>query len=150
MGRLVENPGDTLIFGRAVGLHYQEGRDDASLADKQERDFKEDWPHYIRVHHPEFVAGTLANGISLFALIDRFGPNAFASTKRNVERGEGNTNPRKALRQQAAVELTPEAYEWLNSELESAFQRHGALASDQLAMLDWPSLPQPTSGARTV
>jgi hypothetical protein len=136
MGRLVQNPNDTMIFGRAIGMRYQDGRDDASPSQIKRRPWKSDWPHYIRIHHPEFVAGTLANGISLSELIDRFGSNAFASTKRNVAHGAGNTNPRKAVRQQAAVELTPESHEWLDSSLAEAFQSHGTLGPEELAKLD--------------
>ncbi len=33
MGRLVKEPNDTLIFGRAIGMKYIEGRDDATDAD---------------------------------------------------------------------------------------------------------------------
>ena len=143
MGRLVKRPKDVLIFGRAVGVRHQPGRDDASPEDLILRDWKEIWPHYVRVHHGEFLAGTLANGVSLNELMDALGPDSFASTQRNARAGYGNTKPRGAFRQQAAVELTPQALEWLNEKLERAFKRHGRIPPDVLAGLDWPAAPGP-------
>jgi hypothetical protein len=141
MARMVKDPTDMLIFGRAVGQRHVPGRDDATAADIDYRAWKKDWPHYIRVHHGEFVAGTLANGVSLNALMTALGPDSFAVTQRHAARGRGNTNPRRAYLQQAAVELTAEGFAWLNHELESAFTRYGKLAPADLAALDHPSSP---------
>jgi hypothetical protein len=46
-------------------------------------------------------------------LMDALGANSFAPTQRNALRGEGNFHPRKAYRQQAAVELSGEGLSWL-------------------------------------
>jgi hypothetical protein len=140
MGRLMEEPNDIVIFGRAIGLHYERGRDDANPAEARKRDFKKEWPHYIRVHHPEFIAGNMSNGISLNHLMKALRSNSFASTKRNAARGVGNTNPRRAYMQKAAVELSPEGAAWLNGRLERAFTRHGRLGPLELDPLDWPTL----------
>ena len=40
-------------------------RDDATEEDIKRRDWRERWSRYIRVHNAEFVAGTMAEGISL-------------------------------------------------------------------------------------
>ena len=137
MGRLVE-PNDTIIYGRAVAMQHQEGRDDATPADMKLRPWKEKWPHYIRVHHAEFIAGTLSNGVPLSQLMDEFKSDAFASTKQHAAKGSGNTDPRKAYMQQAAVKLSDEGYNWLNNRLEAAFQNHEKLTSSELEKLDWP------------
>jgi hypothetical protein len=140
MGRLVRAPTDTIIFGRAVGLRHQDGRDDATPPDIKLRPWKEKWPHYVRVHHREFVAGTLENGVSLFELMDALGSNAFEATKRNAADGSGNTNPRRALMQQAAVELSAEGFAWLNAKLEEAFAKFGKVPAAELNQLDQPNL----------
>lgn len=70
MGRLVGNPNDTIIYGRAIGLKHVEGRDEASPEDIEQRTWKKLWPVYVRVHHAEFIEGTLANGIRLSDLMD--------------------------------------------------------------------------------
>jgi len=138
MSRLVHSPNDTMIFGRAIGRRYEEGRDDASASDLAKRPWKKDWPHYIRVHDGEFIAGMMENGVSLAELMDELGPLAFGSTTENLESGTGNTNPRKAIRQHAAARLAPAGLEWLSERLELAFQKHGRLQTAQLASLDWP------------
>jgi Asp-tRNA(Asn)/Glu-tRNA(Gln) amidotransferase C subunit len=52
--------------------------------------------------------------------------------------GHGNTDPRHAYLQQAAVELTPMAAEWLNEQLEGVLKYHGRLSEADLSKLDWP------------
>lgn len=140
MSRLVHSPNDTLIFGRAIGRRYKEGRDDASASDLAKRPWKKNWPHYIRVHDAEFLAGTMENGVSLAELMDELGPHAFGSTAENLESSMGNTDPRKAIRQHPAARLSPAGLEWLSERLELAFQKHGRLQPAQLASLDWPAL----------
>jgi hypothetical protein len=138
MSRLVHSPNDTMIFGRAIGRRYEEGRDDASTSDLAKRPWKKDWPHYIRVHDGEFLDGTMENGVSLAELMDELGPLAFGSTTENLEADTGNTSPRKAIRQAPAARLSPAGLEWLSDRLELAFQKHGRLQPAQLAGLDWP------------
>lgn len=138
MARLVKDPNDIIIFGRAVAMKHIPGRDDATDAEKGFRNFKNTWPHYIRVHHAEFIAGKMDNGISLNKLMENLQANSFSSTKRNVAKGKGNIDPRKAYRQQAAVELTSEGFIWLNDKLEEAFTRYGRIAETELEQLDWP------------
>ncbi|MBU7438593.1 phospholipase D family protein [Paraburkholderia fungorum] len=138
MGRMTKDPNDIVIYGRAIGMRHKPDSDDASLADLALRPWKSAWPHYIRVHHAEFVAGTLANGFSLRMLMDEFGANSFASTQRNALKGSGNVEPRHAYNQQPAVELTLEAMAWLNKKLDSIFWEHGKLSPANLGLLDWP------------
>lgn len=137
MARLV-NTKDILIFGRAIGMQYKEGRDDAAEAEIKARPWKAKWSRYIRVHDAKFVAGTLSNGVSLNRLMEELGSNAFATTKKHKLAGRGNTNPRKAYNQQAAVELTPEAISWLNERLDQCFARHGQISREELDDLVWP------------
>ncbi|HEV2456130.1 MAG TPA: phospholipase D family protein [Verrucomicrobiae bacterium] len=138
IGRLARNPRDILIYGRAIAKHYREGLDDATVSDKQRRDWKGDWPHYIRVHHPEFIAGTLANAISLYRLMADLGSDSFASTRENAAAGVGNQDPRKAIREQPHVRLSAFGYAWLKREFENALALHGHISEVELAKLDWP------------
>jgi hypothetical protein len=141
IGRFTRDPSDIRVFGRAIGMKYEARRDDATAADIEFRPFKETWPRYIRVHHAEFVAGTMANGVSLNDLMDTLGADAFAPTQRNARRGKGNTDRRRAYRQQAAVELSGEGLSWLRERLQLAFDEHGKVPQDTLKELDWP-VPQ--------
>ena len=140
VSRLVKGP-DIRIFGRAVALKHQAGRDDATPADIERRTWKGRWPRYIRVHHAEFVAGSMRNGVSLAEMMDALGSDSFAPTKRNAARGQGNTNPRRSIMQKAAIELSNEGFEWLNARLQSAFDAHGRVPGHDLRELDWPEVP---------
>lgn len=139
--RIVGDPDDIMIYGRARGLAHVPGRDDASQADLQVRPWKQQWPHYVRLHHAEFVAGTLANGVSLNELMVKLTSDAFASTQRNKRAGAGNTAPRLSIRRQPAIELSPEGSAWVNTKLEEAFARFGKLSAADLETLDWPTVP---------
>ena len=135
MGWFTKGPNDIRVFGRAIGKKYEEGKDDATPAERERHGWKEDFPRYVRLHGAEFVAGTLENGVSLYEMMNDLSSESFAPTKRNVARGEGNTNPRRAFGQQAAVELSYEGSRWLNSRLEMAFEAHGKIAQDELRAL---------------
>jgi PLD-like domain len=141
IARLTSEPNDMRVFGRAIGMRYVSGRDDATPDDILKRSWKATWSRYIRVHHAEFLAGTMANGVSLNELMEELGANSFAPTKRNAANGYGNTDPRKAYQQQAAVELTSEGVSWLGERLQAAFEQHGKVPQDELDQLDWPNVP---------
>ena len=140
ISRMVEG-GDTRVFGRGIGLAHKPGRDDATQADIKRREWKSVWPRYIRVHDVEFVNGTLANGVSLGELMDSLGARCFAPTARNAAAGTGNTKPRLALRNHAAVELSDEGAAWLKQHLEAKFDAHGRIPKRTLKRLDWPVVP---------
>ena len=140
ISRLVKGP-DIRIFGRAVAMKHETGRDDATPADIERRPWKSRWPRYIRVHHAEFVAGTMRNGVSLAELMDALGSDSFAPTQRHAARGQGNTNPRRSIMQKAAIELSHEGFEWLNARLQDAFDVHGRVPGHDLRELDWPETP---------
>lgn len=135
-GRMIEKPNDIRIFGRGTAMAYAEGRDDASDDEIRARPFKTGYPHYIRVHDIKFINGKLEDGISLNALMDELGAASFMTTQRHVAEGHGNTEPRRAYGQQAAVQLTPEAQVWLNDRLEAAFARYGHIPHGKLDGID--------------
>jgi hypothetical protein len=142
---LPDRVSDILVFGRAVALAHVEGRDDASEADLALRPWKRRWPHYVRLRDGRFLAGTLADGVSLGELMDALGAEAFATTQRNALIGRGNADPRRAYRQQPAVRLSHEGREWLDARLDEASARVGWLSATELARLDWPT---PAAGDR--
>jgi hypothetical protein len=136
MGHLVAGPNDIKVYGRAIARAYEEGRDDASPEDIALRPWLRRWPHFIRVHDAEFVAGTLDSGVSLNELMDELGPYAFGPTAENADRGIGNVDPRKSIRQAAAIRLSEAGMSWLDEELERAFREHGKLSPSMFRGLD--------------
>jgi hypothetical protein len=144
IARLTRDPSDIRVFGRAIGMKHVPGRDDATPEEIAERPWKATWPRYIRVHHSDFVAGTMANGVSLNQLMDTLGADSFVPTQRNARRGEGNFNPRKAYLQQPAVELSGEGLSWLSERLQLAFDVHGKVpqaALNEFDGADFPAVP---------
>ena len=138
MGRLTRNPYDIRIFGRAIGMAYREGRDEATEAEKKERPWKERWPRYIRVHHAEFVDGPMENGVSLNELMETLGADSFATTQENKKDGKGNTSPRSAYRSQPHVRLSAKGLSTLSQWLQEALEVHGKVSQESLDKLDWP------------
>lgn len=140
IARMTRDPNDIVIFGRALGLRYVKDRDDATPEDIERRKWKVRYPHYIRVYGGEFLAGTLANGVSLNERMEEFGPDSFASTQRNQTSGAGNLDPRLAYRRRGDVELSPQGRAWLTTQLNHAFERHGQIPTADLKALDWPKV----------
>jgi hypothetical protein len=105
------------------------------------RPFKAKWRRYVRVHHAEFAAGELRNGVSLNALVDALGGDAFRTTQLNARANNGrNVNLRKAFMQQASVRLTDQAAGCLTSRLQEALAVHGRLPASDLDGLDRPRI----------
>jgi hypothetical protein len=133
MGRLIEDPNDVMIYGRAIAKHYEEGADEATEDDFRIREWRRGCPHYIRVRSAEFMGGTLTQGVSLNELMDVLGVEAFEATRRNWEMGRGNTDPRRSIGPQPAVLLSRQASAWVNAHLEERFRHHGKLTPADLA-----------------
>lgn len=140
IARLTQDPNDIRIFGHAIGMRHIEGRDDATAEDIALRSWKATWPRYVRVHHAEFIAGTMEDGISMNDMMSALGATCFAATKRNAAAGKGNVVPHKAYRQQAAVELSAEGQAWLAGRLQLAFDKCGRIPQASLETLDWPDM----------
>ena len=141
MAKMVKEPNDIMIYGWGIALSHQDERDRATPEDIERRAWKKDWPIYIRVHHGEFINGTLGDGVSLNELMEALKSSSFRTTKLNAAKNRGNTDPRRAYNQKAQVELSEEGYVWLRARLEAAFVRNGKLPPPVLEKLDWPKLP---------
>nr|WP_247645395.1 phospholipase D-like domain-containing protein [Agrobacterium tumefaciens] len=128
MARMVQARSDYIIYGRAISREHRPILDDATPADVSVRVWKENWPHYVRVHDPVFINGPLSAGVSMVDMMTELGPNSFAPTQRNLNAGSGgNLNPRRAIMRKPHMELTPQAYRWIFDRLEKSMMRYGAL-----------------------
>ena len=136
MGRLTKSPNDVRVFGRAIAKEHKPGEDEASCAEIEQMEWKKEWPLYIRVHHPTFVAGAMENGVSLYKMMDELGANSFETTKRNARNGNGNTEPRRAYGQRPDVQLSEEGSRWLYERLQAAFEAHGTISQHAVDNLD--------------
>ena len=140
--RMVRDPDDIIIYGRATGFRHVPDRDDANKDEIRTTGWKKDWPHYIRVRDAVFVAGTLAEGISLNKMMEALGHDAFMPTQRNALEGKGNVNPRKSYMRKAAIMLTPRSLKWIEKRLGEAFQKHGRIEANTTKGLKWPKSHQ--------
>lgn len=136
ISRLVKEPSDIMIYGRALCMKHNPQTDNATAADIKRRRWRRDWPHYVRISRPEFISGNLGDCISLYDLMRNLGSDIFASTHANALGGNGNTNPRKAYLRQASVRLTPHAAQILNSRLEDIFSRFGRITGEEIREID--------------
>ena len=141
IARLTTDEARSRVFGRAIGMAYQGHRDVATRADIERRSWKAEYPHYIRVHDAEFVAGTLQNGVCVTEMMQDLGTNSFVTTQARAATGERNIEVPLSVRRQAYIRLTPQARDWLNQRLEAAFDAHGKIPRSTLRTLDWPELP---------
>jgi hypothetical protein len=140
IGRMTKESGanDIRIFGFATGFLHEEGVDDASGIDIERRPWRAKWPHYVRVSDAHFLTGTMANGVSLNALMSNLGADSFSSTQRNralnlrSEIKTLNENPRSAYSQQPSVKLSEEGQTWLTQRLFAAFKKFGEVPQGNL------------------
>lgn len=140
MGRMTQAP-DIRITGRAVARRHDPDRDVASSEDIKRRAWRARYNHLVRVVDPEFVNGTVSDGVSLNELMDALGAKAFRSTAENEASGEGNTDPRLAYRRHAQVELSPAGFHWVNDHLDTAIRNLGSIPREELDSIERRPLP---------
>jgi hypothetical protein len=122
---MTENPYDYAIFGKAEAIKFVDGRDKASKKEIEDRDWKKDWPVYLRLSNPIFIDGVMGDCVLLYDLIKSLDYESFPSTKKRYDNGKRNINPYKSLSQQAYVRLTIKAVEWLEPRFQEALNRKG-------------------------
>lgn len=129
--------GDMSIFARAIAIRHNPATDDANPTDIEEWEWLEKWPHLVRVHNGQYLAGTLANGVRLSELMTELGVTSFATTKARASNGEQGIIPSQAYGQQPAVRLSEEGLRWLNERLEEALRLYGQQTPEELQTLNW-------------
>jgi len=135
-GRMVENPTDIVIFGRAFGLKHNPQTDNASAQDISRRKWKIKWPHYIRVCKTEFIDGTLADGVSLYGLMKELESDTFVTSQYRALNGKPYDDLRNAYRDRPAVRLTEKAATIIDSRLDGIFTRLGRISRIDLARIE--------------
>lgn len=128
-------PRDFAIFGKAVAVTHDPERDMASAEELVQRDWKADWPYYLRVTHPEFVDGVMGDCAMLYDLIRYFDFQSFTSTLYRYRQGDRTINPFLSLSQQPSVQLTFEAANWLDHRFAQVLDRKGKIDDAFIALL---------------
>ncbi len=135
LSRMTHTPNDHRIIGRATGIEHDDEKDVATTAEIREREWLEEFPFLVRVHHPVFINGVLGDGISLDELMDELQADSFLSTQERARAGEADVNPRQSLARKADVRLSPEAFRWLTHRFEDALARHGSIPQAEIDTL---------------
>jgi hypothetical protein len=140
IARLIREPYITCVFGRGLGMEHGAGRDDETPADMARGPWKATWLRCIRGHYAEFVARTLANGVSLSEQADTLGVNSFVPPQGKAARSEGS---RRACRQQPAVVQSRERFSGVSDRLPSMVFCEHHFPSDFVVATRLPTI-QPT------
>ena len=146
MGRMAVE--GIIITGRAIAIKHHPLTDVATDKDIQRRPWKEKYCYRIRVQHPEFLLGTIKEGIPLDHLIKELGADCFETTYQRSKAGELNINPKESYRRQPSVRLSQMGIKWMNEQFEHKLAKMGRIPESVLATFaDRPSLPR-TGGIR--
>src|SRR3989338_2903699 len=137
LARMTSDPYDYAILGKAEAIKFVDGRDEATKNEIAQRQWKKDWPIYLRVTNPIFIDGTMGDCVLLYDLIKALDYESFPSTKNRYDNGERKINPNKSLSQQAYVKLTTTAVKWLEPRFQEALNRIGQVEQNFI-----DSLPQ--------
>jgi len=126
---------DYAIFGKGIALSHVDKRDYASDEDIKEIDWKKDWPVYIRVKATEFIDGKMADCPKMSKLIHDLQYDSFDKTRQRYLDGGININAWDSLRQQADVQLSEIAAEWMETKFQEAKANFGSVPVEYLSNL---------------
>lgn len=149
ISRMTEFPSDFKVFGKAQAYSFVAERDHSTKREQKERPWKKMWPWYLRLKSPVFIDANLEDCPSLYELIRDLDYTSFPSTVRRFKDGERAIKPFNSLKQQAKIELTPQAVEWLESRFQGAIKTFGKvknpflkhLPQSDIDVTTWPTTP---------
>jgi len=134
-------PDDYRILGKAIALKHNDRRDVASNEEKGRVRWKNKYSVYIRIREPEFIDGTLGNGISMIELIKRFSYMAMPQTYLRHEYGDTDFNIWNYFRRKAYINLSPLVAEWVESELKMRYRKVGKITQTFINRLPQSTVP---------
>jgi hypothetical protein len=135
MARLIKEPYDYAIFGRAEAIRYDEKRDRATNNEISQRKWKKDWPIYLRVKNAKFINGQMQDCVLLYDLIKNFDYESFPTTLKRFDDGEREINPYLSLSQQPYVRLTLKSAEWLEKRFVDKINEFGLIPETFISKL---------------
>lgn len=123
---------DYAIFGKGIALKHIDKRDVASETDIDEIDWKKYWPIYIRVKNTCFIDSSMGNCPKMSELINSLKYDSFDKTQSRHLNGEEDLNVWASLRQQADVQLSELAAEWLENKFQEAKMKFGTIPQEYI------------------
>jgi hypothetical protein len=140
IARMTKDPNDYAIFGVATPIPYDDSRDRATTKDIEILPWKAQWPCVLRIKDPVFIEGRLRNCVFMSQILKMFGPQSFIRSASRQSSGEKNINPKIFLANQAFIELTSEASEWLKVKFSIAIKNNGQISETYLKALPRPQI----------
>ncbi|NPD86030.1 NgoFVII family restriction endonuclease [Lentimicrobium sp. L6] len=123
------------IFGKAITLKHVDNRDTATHADIRAIPWKDEWPVYIRVKDPVLIDATMGDCPKMSELIDTLEYDSFDKPQKRFLEGKPIKSAWGSLRQQADVELTEIAAEWLENKFQETKNKYGEVTAQYLSGL---------------
>ncbi len=136
--------GEYAIFGRGITRKHLDERDVASSEDIKHIPWIREYPIYVRTHSTKFIDTTMQGCPKMSELIEALDYDSFRSTQKRHLDGEVNINPRKSLSQQADIELSEVAAQWLEDKFNEAIETHGEIPNEFMSKLYWGSWKAPS------
>jgi len=130
------------IFGKGIAIEHSDIRDIASSEEIKLRKWKNRWGIYIRVENTQFIDGIMADCPLTSQLVLDLGFESYQSTYLHHNWGVGNTDPLKAVRQQADVQLSSIGANWVESKFQEALITSGTVSDKFINSLHQGSLKQ--------
>jgi len=96
---------ESYLVGHARAVAYRALIDDASDEERASDPFLARFPHALRLEEVRFIRGAVGEGVPVYPLMQKLGPRLFESTRRNLEKKSGNTDPGKSIGQKSIIEL---------------------------------------------
>jgi hypothetical protein len=140
IARMTKEPNDYAIFGVATPIPYDDSRDQATPKDIEVGLRKAKYPCILRIKNPIFIDGRLRNCVLMSQIISIFGPQAFTRSASKQLLEEKYINPRLYLANQAFIELTEDASNWLKNKFELAVETNGHISETYLKSLPRPQI----------
>lgn len=133
---MVHSPSDYAIFGRAEAIQHDDKRDNATPEEIKRRSWKEQWPAYLRTTNGVFIDGRMEDCPMLWKdVLNKFGSRIFEETRKHVEAGEKDIEPKHSVMRKAYIRLSEEAACWLDKEFQAALTKKGAIDREYLDSL---------------
>lgn len=123
------------IFGKAIALKHVDNRDTATTADIKAIPWKDKWPVYIRVKDPVLIDATMGDCPKMSELIDTLEYDSFDKPQKGFLEGKPIKSAWGSLRQQADVQLTEIAAEWLENKFQETKNKYGEVTAQYLSGL---------------
>jgi len=136
LSRVPGGDSELYIVGSARAIAYRRLIDDATDEQKIEDQWLERFPHALQLENVRFIRGVVGEGIAVYPLMKKLGPQTFASTSKNLAGKSGNTDPFKSISQKSIIKLADRCASETRGILEEKFHVLGTVTSGEISRFE--------------